>query len=785
MTTRTFVCKGCGASFVTDLPGRFTTCEPCKEQKLRESRTKVCAYRNCGRPFLDESLKNGVKFCSAACGRREKAFRSGKAQDENYFRVPGGTGKRKCGECRTPFNLSPYNSSGRCEGCRESHRHKGCLTCGARFRDDSLKNNRQYCDAHSIVGAARTAYVAPGRPKSEGISLESLTPYTATWWGRVGEVLVLHLHPEFFDAVKMYGNRTPYDLYDRALGKIAVKTAGVSYTPHGRKRWKFQFGGDSRRCDFAFLLGFSEDRRRLERAWSVPFSELPDRLKAMSPGSKEYVQDGELPQPEVDLMDRKFQSILRNLPSPSPYRTRTVSDHTIVGRMGERIYAALFPDSDHVASREPSSPYDFRDANGTKVNVRTRRPEADGSWKFAVPVGVESEEFYFLSLDAEGAVAEAAYRVPVRDVESGSATVCLTGSWSRYAQPGFPLRISSLLEVSEADEDQLWLSSRRLPSLPKDETVSRAFRYYRREGFPYPEIPSDSELGEALSAIRNYTSQEDFPLTSAGLSALSAYFPHRFESRNENSDFSAVGAFWDDERFRRALAYLSNSSSPSFTKGSVRGALTSLNRTPGQFPPGVAKELTRRFCPPGGIVFDPCAGWGGRMVGALVAGARYYGLDAGARTANALGLLGTRVRDFLGLPPETVSIFWGSIEEFNPPQEAFDFAMTSPPYWTREQYDVAENRTYEDWKETFLAALFAKVYRAIKPGSYFALNVSDYQKGGSTVPLVQDAKSLALRSGFSFATEFLMEKHPSSSSRSYEPVLLFRSCAVTKVGVTA
>ena len=661
-----------------------------------------------------------------------------------------------------------------CEGCRESHRHKECLTCGAKFRDDSLKNNRRYCDDHSIVGSARNVYVAPGRPKAEGLSLDALTPYTTTWWGRLGEVLVLHLHPEFFDAVKTYGNRSPYDLYDRTLGKIAVKTAGVSYTPQGRKRWKFQFGGDSRRCDFAFLLGFSEDRRSLERAWSVPFSELPDRLKAMSPGSKEYVPEGELPQSEVDLMDRKFRSVLRSLPSPSADSFRPVSDHTLVGRLGERIYAALFPESDHVASREPSSPYDFRDSDGVKVNVRTRRPEGDGSWKFSVPVGVESEEFYFLALDAEGAVAEAAYRVPVRDVESGSATVCLTGSWSRYEQVGFPSLVSSMTEVSEAEQDQIFLSSRRLSSLPKDEAVSRAFRYHRGAGFPYPEIPSDSELGDALSSIRNYTASGDFPVTSAGLSALSGYFPHRFESRNENSDFSAVGAFWDDERFKRALVYLADGPSPSFTRGSVRGALTSLNRTPGQFPPGVAKELVRRFCPSGGVVFDPCAGWGGRLVGTIVAGARYYGLDVSPRTANALGFLGTRVRDYLGLPPETVSVFCGSIESFETPPEAFDFALTSPPYWGREQYDVAEERTYEDWKGSFLGSLFAKVYLSLKPGSYFALNVSDYRDGGNTVPLVQDSKDLALRSGFSFEYGPRMEKHPSSSSRSYEPVLIFQ-----------
>jgi len=774
--TRKFACKTCDKTWETDLPGRFTTCEECKAGRLREARSKTCAYRNCGRPFQDESPKNGVKFCSTECGRREKAFRSGKATDESYFRVPGGSGKRKCAKCGDVFSVRPGETLGRCAACRSSLRSKTCLTCGSAFSDDSLKNNRRYCDEHSLVGSARAVYVSPSRSSARGLDLDDLSPFTMTWWGRLGEVLVLHLRPDFFDAVKTYGNRTPYDLYDRDLGKIAVKTAGSYLNKQGRRSWKFQLGGDARRCRTAFFLGFSEDKSRLERAWVLPFSELPNRLKVMSPGSKEYSPRGEMPPVEVDLMDRKFQSILRGLDARLPKSvSNPVADHALVGRVGELLYAALYPGSDHVSQREPSSRYDFQDADGTKVNVRTRRPEEDGSWKFAVPTGVESEVFYFLAMSPEGSEIEAAYRVPVRDVETGKATVCLTASWSPYFQEGFPRSVSSLVPLSEADRDQLFLSSRRLSELPRSELLDRAFRFHRRSGFPYPEIPSDEDLRNAVGSIRKYESVgNDLPITSAGLSVLSGYFPHRFESRNENSDFSAIGAFWDDERFLRALSYLAGSTKPSFTRSAVRGALTALNRTPGQFPPGVAKELVTRFCPPGGRVLDPCAGWGGRLVGTLVAGGRYFGIDASPRTSNALGTLGARLLDYLGRPPEDVEIVCGRAEATLLPAESFDFAMTSPPYWKRERYDAEESREYEAWKEGFLSTMIQNVYGALRPGSVFALNVSDYRDSGRVVPLVSDSKDSALRAGFLLETECRMEKHPSSSSRSYEPMLVFR-----------
>lgn len=775
--SRTFVCESCGVSWSTDLPGRFTSCAPCKEARLRESRAKVCAYRNCHLPFQDSSPKNIARYCSSECGRREKAFRSGKAKDESYFRVPGGTGKRKCVLCEDTFTPSVEDRSVRCPNCRQGLRAKSCSVCGVSFSDDSLKNNRRYCDDHSLVGASRSVYVSLERTKASGLRLDDLTPFTTTWWGRVGESLVLHLHPDFFDAVEVYGNRSPYDLYDRELGKIAVKTAGVWYNAQNRKSWKFQLGGDARRCQTAFLLGFSEDKSRLERAWRIPFAELPSRLKVMSPGSKEYSSEGEMSPSDVAVMDRKFQALIRGLalPRASSSNDKLISDHALVGRIGERVYAALYPDSDHLSSREPSARYDFLDADGTKVNVRTRRPEEDGSWKFAVPSESESDVFFFLALDFEGSRVEAAYRVPVRDVESGSATVCLTASWSRYARTGLPVPLSSLIDLSEGDSDQLFLSSRKLSSLNKSEVISCAFRFHRSLGFPYPEIPTDQELGEAVAALNGYvTSGADFPWTLAGVSALSGYFPHRFESFNENSDFSAVGAFQDDERFVRALTYIANGSSPSFTRGSVRGALTALNRTPGQFPPTVAKELVRRLCPPGGLVFDPCAGWGGRLVGTLVAGSRYFGIDSSRRTSNSLSVLGARFTDFLRVPPDHVTIRNGTIEDLSVPSGVFDFAITSPPYWKRERYDVEETRDYETWLRDFLGVLMSKVYEGLKPGCIFVLNVSDYQDRGSTVTLVSDSKRVAGLAGFSFEGEYRMGKHPSSSSRSFEPLLLFR-----------
>ena len=70
-------------------------CDGCKEKvalkaqsKSLESRTKTCAYRHCGRTFVDNSEYTGMSYCHDEHRRREKLFRSGQAVDLSYFRNP-------------------------------------------------------------------------------------------------------------------------------------------------------------------------------------------------------------------------------------------------------------------------------------------------------------------------------------------------------------------------------------------------------------------------------------------------------------------------------------------------------------------------------------------------------------------------------------------------------------------------------------------------------------------------------------------------------------------------
>lgn len=148
------------------------------------------------------------------------------------------------------------------------------------------------------------------------------------------------------------------------------------------------------------------------------------------------------------------------------------------------------------------------------------------------------------------------------------------------------------------------------------------------------------------------------------------------------------------------------------------------------FPP----HVVRAFCLQYGLtsesrVLDPCAGWGGRMIGVSSVGCSYEGFEPSTRTYE--GLL--RLFDFLKtLNPTFISkVHCLPFEDSHLQKGYYDFAITSPPYYDTEFYsDEPTNSlnrypSFEDWCNGFYAPLITKTMRAIKQEGAFVLNVCD------------------------------------------------------------
>ena len=188
------------------------------------------------------------------------------------------------------------------------------------------------------------------------------------------------------------------------------------------------------------------------------------------------------------------------------------------------------------------------------------------------------------------------------------------------------------------------------------------------------------------------------------------------------------------------------------------------------FPPFHAKFLADTFLPKEGdcLVVDPCAGWGGRLLGTLCvnrsAAVRYFGIDPEKRNTNAYENLLKRVQVYLKAEvkgPREADFSYRPFEDWikSPAAKAMkgkvDLVLTSPPYFSAENYNPTNvkqsaNRykTYEQWREKFYRRLVQGAYDLLKPNGVFVLNIANVT---SAKRLEKDARILAREAGFESA----------------------------------
>jgi tRNA G10 N-methylase Trm11 len=788
-------CPRCGTMVEFTGGGVARVCTACQELEARQQDSKsrgTCQYRHCGKEFPIAKNSRGLQhYCTPECGRREKAFRLGKATDESYFRAKGAPKVRTCIECRGSFTL--INRDNTCPACRDKARNKTCQTCQASYRDESPKNTRRYCDAcqDSRIAGPRRLTVGPKleakrrRHRSRIDDLATVPEGSTSWWGRAGELAFLAMHPEARDLVGDAGNKAPYDAEDPGLGRVNVKTARA-YTSHeGGIKWNFQVHGLQGTCDTAYLIGLQGGLAAY--AWVIPTKDLPKTLKTMQPGTREYQGAmWEVDAGELEGLNKALAGLKSQAPRQESLR---LFDNLSIGRIGEAVYGALTPGADHLAARDPLAPYDFTDPDGTRVNVRTRRVGSRSRWTFFRSES-GTDVYEFIGLDQTGSHLLARFRVPSGEVPAKGFSVRSlsigASKWSRYLVPApYPLKVSELIQVPAFEAIQLEVGTltdvvvQSLSPVGREALLARAFQYHRALGFPFPSVPSDKQLASDLGRVQAYQPVgQDLPPDNAGLGACSAYMPHRFDTRNSSADFSALGAFHDDTRLARALDFCLRGRKPDLTARSVRGALTALNRTPTQFRPGIAKWACEQYSPEGGRVLDPCAGWGGRLFGVLASGRHYTGVEPSVKTAACLHHLGARLREHLRLDQEGFRVVPQEIQKATL-EGLFDMAITSPPYWTREQYQGAEESSLSEWGESFLKPMFAKVYGALKPSGHFVVNIADLKDRGQTLPLKQMALDAAGQAGFKLVAEYrmLMGSFGAQQQGRFEPVMVFQKAS--------
>lgn len=304
-----------------------------------------------------------------------------------------------------------------------------------------------------------------------------------------------------------------------------------------------------------------------------------------------------------------------------------------------------------------------------------------------------------------------------------------------------------------------------------DRSVSAQVRV---RGFPYP---SDDEhdfdyLFEKMKKD-SVKLEDNILIYNHTYNAIANIFMcHRYKLRVRGRK-SPYEVFFDNKDLKHVLSR-QLIDGPALNNSNIRAALSTYKtQAVGQFNSLYAKYFCDKYCPEGGVVFDPCAGFGSRLLGCTASNKSYIGVDPSSETVEAL----YRFKDWLSYKSNTfIEIIKGCAEEIII-KKPCDFAITSPPYFNVEEYSYESTQsfvrynTYEGWVEGFLGPMFRNVFLSLKPQAYFVLNIDDVGK----YPLQKDALELIENSGFTLEKTFYSKAlHRPASTMSSEPYFVLR-----------
>jgi hypothetical protein len=180
------------------------------------------------------------------------------------------------------------------------------------------------------------------------------------------------------------------------------------------------------------------------------------------------------------------------------------------------------------------------------------------------------------------------------------------------------------------------------------------------------------------------------------------------------------------------------------------------------FPPFHARFFGELYLPHDrdAFVADPAAGWGGRLLGALMVhrphGVHYFGIDPEVRNKAAYDTLTRRAQLFS--PNRYSAMYYEAFEDWISSVAAcrllglMDLVITSPPYFSAEDYNPANDKqsayrypTYSLWRRHFYWPMINGAYGLLRPGGRFILNVANVSEAPQ---LERDALDFSRRVGF-------------------------------------
>ena len=246
-------------------------------------------------------------------------------------------------------------------------------------------------------------------------------------------------------------------------------------------------------------------------------------------------------------------------------------------------------------------------------------------------------------------------------------------------------------------------------------------------------IPNDKNIIEELKLSRVSDTNNLISHNNIGIKNIKYEYSNLFRTKNKyvtnlKEIKTTEEIFYDDELFLKVIKYRcglnKNRETFDITKDTLLQGINSYYRsTPSIFRPHIAYQIYKKYCKENDNVYDPCSGFGARLLGAYANNLFYIGNDVNKETIENSN------KFIQKLNYSKIKLYNEKSQDLKLEKDCIDFIFTSLPYFDKEIYsDNNKSNNYEEWKDKFLKKTINNCYECLKKDKKIALNIDEDNK---------------------------------------------------------